>query len=128
MLHRYAKPPRSRRSPRELAVSRNSKTGFAALSPSYEGSLIPLALHAFAQQLAIAAHRLGLFTGAPFRGLLVIAPELHFPEYPFALHLLFQGSQSLVDVVVANEDLHGCFSPSISTIPGAAETAFLSKS
>src|SRR4051794_4457593 len=69
--------------------------------------LISLALHTLAQQLAVAADRLSLLAGAAFGGFLVIAPELHFPEHPFALHLLFESSQSLIDVVVANEDLHG---------------------
>src|SRR5207244_10678442 len=38
-------------------------------------SLIPLALHALAQELAVTAHRPGLFAGAPLRGLLVITPQ-----------------------------------------------------
>ena len=75
--------------------------------PAARMSSRPLALHALAQQLAVAAHRLGLFAGAALRRLLVIAPQLHFPEHPFALHFLLQGSESLVDIVVANEDLHG---------------------
>src|SRR5277367_4042246 len=73
--------------------------------------LVPLALHALAQQLAIATHRLGLFAGAPFGGLFVTASELHFAEHPFALHFLFEDPEGLVDVVFANEDLHGCISP-----------------
>src|SRR5712691_9170246 len=89
--------------------------GFAALNPSYDCSpgLIPLALHALAQQLAVAAHRLGLLAGAPLGGLFVTAAELHFAEHPFALHFLFEDSESLVDIVFANEDLHGCVSPQL---------------
>ena len=33
-------------------------------------------------------------------------PELHFPENPLALHLLLQGAQGLIDVVVSNDDLN----------------------
>ena len=72
---------------------------------------VTLALHPLAQQLAVAANRFGAFAGAPFRRLLVIPPQFHFSEHPFALHFLFQGSQSLIDVVVANENLHGGGSP-----------------
>src|SRR5215208_3233392 len=81
-------------------------------TPSRGGQSVALALHALAQQLAVAAHRLRLFAGPPLRGLLVTAPQLHFPEHPFALHLFLQCPEGLVDVVVANEDLHGRFSPS----------------
>ena len=55
----------------------------------------------------------GLLAGAALGGLFVVAPQFHFAEDPLALHLLFEDSQSLVDVVVANEDLHGRFSPSL---------------
>jgi hypothetical protein len=72
---------------------------------------VTLTLHPLAQQLAIAANRFGSFAGSPFRRFLVVAPQLHFSEHPLALHFLLQGSQSLIDVVVANEDLHGGDSP-----------------
>ena len=81
--------------------------------PARRTYLIALALHALAQQLAIAADRLGFFPRPPLRGLFVIAPQLHFSEHPFALHFLFQGSQSLIDIIIANEDLHGGISPSM---------------
>ena len=32
--------------------------------------------------------------------------ELHFAEDAFALQLLFQGAERLIDIVVANTDLH----------------------
>jgi hypothetical protein len=53
----------------------------------------------------------GPFSRPPLRGFLVIAAELHFSEYPFALHFFLQGAERLVDIVVANEDLHGGSSP-----------------
>ena|SRR6516165_949914 len=73
------------------------------------GPLVSLALQALSQELAVAADRLGLLAGPPLRGLLVIAPQLHFSEHPFALHFLLQGSERLIDIIVANEDLHGGF-------------------
>jgi hypothetical protein len=34
------------------------------------------------------------------------APPLHFAEYPLPLHFLLQDAESLIDVVIADEDLH----------------------
>src|ERR1700691_2748373 len=64
-----------------------------------------LALQALSLELAVAADRLGPFAGAPLARLLVMAPELHLAEDAFALHLLLQRLQRLVDIVVANDDL-----------------------
>ena len=56
-------------------------------------------------------NRFGPFSRSPLRGLLVITAELHFSEYPFALHFFLQGSEGLINIIVANEDLHGGLSP-----------------
>ena len=32
--------------------------------------------------------------------------ELHLAEDAFALHLFLQGSKGLIDIVIANDDLH----------------------
>lgn len=64
-------------------------------------------LGALARELAGAADRLGLFAGALLGGLLIEVPELHFAEHAFALKFLLQGLHRLVDVVIANEYLHG---------------------
>ena len=69
------------------------------------------ALSALARQLAGAAHRLRAFTGALFRGLLVMIAALHFAESAFPLHLLFERLQRLIDVVVAYENLYQDPSP-----------------
>ncbi len=53
----------------------------------------------------------GPFSRPPLRGFLVIAAELHFSKYPFALHFFLQGSKRLVNIIIANEDLHGGCSP-----------------
>src|SRR5665213_57834 len=47
-----------------------------------KAGLVALALHALAQQLAVAAHRLGAFAGAALGGLLVIATGLHLRKTP----------------------------------------------
>ena len=75
--------------------------------------LVAFALQALAQQLARAADRLGLLAGPLLRRLLVAAPQLHLAEETFALHLLLEGAQRLIDVVVAYLNLHGSRSPSM---------------
>ena len=44
---------------------------------------------------------------ATLRRLFEVAAELHFPEDALALHFLLQGAQGLIDIVVADVDLHG---------------------
>jgi len=47
-----------------------------------------------------------LLSDFPFGGFLVVAAELHLPEDALALHLFFQRPQRLVDIVVADKNLH----------------------
>src|SRR6185312_1727590 len=68
--------------------------------------LVALAFHPLAHELAIAAHGLRLLTHATLGRLFVRASPLHLAERPLALHLLLEGTQRLVDVVVADENLH----------------------
>src|SRR6516165_2522506 len=84
--------------------------------PRRVGASVALALHPLAQQLAVAAHRLRPLAGAALRRLFIAAPQLHLPEHALALHFFLQGPQGLVDVVFADEDLHGGGSPSARTI------------
>src|SRR5262245_47189786 len=49
------------------------------------------------------------FRGPSFGGLFVVAAELHLAENALALHLLLQRLEGLVDIVVANENLHALF-------------------
>src|SRR5581483_4436852 len=63
------------------------------------------ALGALAGQLAGAAHRFRLLAGALLGGLFIVHVPLHLAERAFALHLLLERLQRLVDVVVANENL-----------------------
>src|SRR6476469_4176936 len=69
------------------------------------------ALGLLARELAGAADGLGLLAGALLRGLLVIVTELHLAEDAFALHFLFQSPEGLIDIVIANDDLHALRSP-----------------
>jgi len=63
--------------------------------------LVAFPIHPLAQQLAVPPHGLGLFAGLAFGRLLVGTAQLHFPEHAFALHLLLERLQRLIDVVVA---------------------------
>src|SRR5829696_337307 len=51
------------------------------------------------------AHGFRFLADFALGGLLIGATLLHLPEDAFALHLLFQRPERLIDVVVANEDL-----------------------
>ncbi len=58
-------------------------------------------------ELTGAANGFGLFAGAALGRLFVRTAEFHFTEDAFALHFLFQRFQGLIDIVIANGDLHG---------------------
>src|SRR3954462_8443343 len=68
------------------------------------------ALQLLAGQLARTAHGFGLFASLLLGGLLVVTAELHHAENPLALHLLLQRLEGLVDIVIANENLHAASS------------------
>src|SRR6516162_5214646 len=68
------------------------------------------ALQLLARELACAAHGFGLFAGLLLGGLFIMAAELHLAENPLALHLLLQRLEGLIDIVIANENLHAASS------------------
>src|ERR1700677_3829868 len=72
-----------------------------------------LALQFFAGKLARAADRFRLLSDLFLGGLFVMAAELHLAEDALALHLFLQHLESLVDIVVTDENLHVVFSSSI---------------
>src|SRR5262245_65143650 len=65
-----------------------------------------IALQSLARDLAGAANGFRLCPDFPLRGFLIMAAESHLAENAFALHLLFQHPQRLVDIVVTDENLH----------------------
>ena len=65
-----------------------------------------LALGALASELAGPAHGFRLLAGALLGRLLIVDVPLHFAERAFALHLLLQRLEGLIDVVVADENLN----------------------
>ncbi len=78
-----------------------TREDFRALLPLEAFALDPLAL-----ELARPAHCLGGFTGPALGRFLVMPSQLHLTEDAFALHLLFQRLERLIDIVVPNENLH----------------------
>src|SRR5438309_16704 len=68
------------------------------------------ALQLLAGQLARAAHGFGLFAGLLLGGLFVVTAELHLAENTLALHLLLERLEGLIDVVIADENLHAASS------------------
>ena len=64
------------------------------------------AFQALAFHLACARYGLGLFACAFFRRLFKVLAKLEFTENTFPLHLLLQDLQRLVNVVIADDNLH----------------------
>src|SRR5512139_1288382 len=67
-----------------------------------------LALHLLARELAGPADRFRLFPRLLFGWFFVMAAKFHLAENALALHLLLERLEGLIDVVVANENLHAC--------------------
>jgi len=93
------------------ATAAETATGAAAASARFRGRLRlhrekAFALQFLASELAGAADGFRLLARLLFGGLLVVATQLHFAENALALHLLLQRLESLIDVIVANENLH----------------------
>jgi hypothetical protein len=65
-----------------------------------------VALRALACDLAGSADRFGLLAGSLLGGLLVMVAKLHFAKDALALQLLLERPKGLIDIVVANENLH----------------------
>src|SRR5258705_611705 len=68
------------------------------------------ALQLLAGELARAAYGFRPFAGFLLGGLFIVTAELHLAENTLALHLLLQHLQGLIDIVIANENLHAASS------------------
>jgi hypothetical protein len=84
-------------------------------------------LQFLAGELASAADSFRFLPDFFLGGLFVMAAELHLAEDALALHFLLQHLESLVDIVVTDENLHVVFSSSIERLTvgrsGAETTA-----
>ena len=81
--------------------------------------LVTLALHPLAHQLANATGRFSGFAGAALGRLFICTAVLHLAEHAFALQLLFQNAQRLVNIVVSYGYVHGK-SLSFAALPDCA--------
>jgi hypothetical protein len=63
-------------------------------------------LGALASQFPRTADGFSFFAGFPFGRLLEMVAALHLPEETFALHLLLERFQRLIDVIIADHDLN----------------------
>jgi hypothetical protein len=64
------------------------------------------ALHLLAGELTGAAHGFRLLAHALLGRLLEVVAQLHLAEDTLALHLFLQRFESLIDIVIADENLH----------------------
>src|SRR4051812_37000515 len=83
------------------AASATDMRGFGG-----EGLADAFALGALALELAGAADGCGAFAGALLRRLFVMTAQLHLAVNALALQLLLERAQRLLDIIVANDDLH----------------------
>src|SRR5262245_60898270 len=65
-----------------------------------------LTLQFLTRDFAGARNGFRLLPGLPLGGFLIMAAKSHLAKNTFALHLLFQHPQRLVDIVVTDENLH----------------------
>jgi|TARA_R100001163_G_C5058388_1_gene195002 hypothetical protein len=63
----------------------------------------------------VAPLRFCLFTGFLFRRLFKMPTKLHFPEDAFTLQFFLERTKSLIDVIIAYDDLH-LLSPAFQAI------------
>lgn len=86
--------------------------GFPGAALIDTSAVVPLlrqqafALGALAGKLPCAANGFSLLASLLLRRLFVMRAEFHFPEDAFALHFLLERAEGLIDVIVADDDLH----------------------
>ena len=86
--------------------------GFSVTGPGGLSLHDTFALGALAGQLAGAAHGFGALAGFFLGRFFKRLTRFHFPEQAFALHLLLQRAQGLLNVIIADDDLYYRTSPS----------------
>src|SRR5690606_5900460 len=118
--HPHPSPPDSKKG-RLSGPAAQTKTPPSRTALKYSGSQVltasrrcdqAFALCALASQLAGATNGLGLLASLLLRGLLVVVAKLHLAEDAFALQLLLERAQRLINVVIANDYLQRSTAPS----------------
>ncbi len=111
-----------------LVRRKDSSSGCAGseTGPAYAVLSGAVALQTLTLKLARPANRSSLFTGALFRRLLIVTTQLHFAVDAFTLQLLLQRTKGLINVVVANHDLHKTVKPhfNLEGVPQTTDRAF----
>src|SRR3546814_3959375 len=102
------RPPRSTRTDTLFPYTPLFRSAlFSNQDPERDGRLLdPVALHPLALHLAGAADGGGAFARALLARLLIVAAQLHFAIHALTLQLLLERAKGLVDIIVANDDLH----------------------
>jgi hypothetical protein len=77
----------------------------------------PVAFHPLALHLAGAANSGGFFSGTLFAWLFIVAAQFHFAIHALTLQLFLQRAQSLINIVIANHDLHIFKHPKFNALP-----------
>ena len=77
------------------------------------------ALCTLACQLANTTNSFCLLASTLLRRLFVIVAHLHFAKNAFALHLLLESAESLVNIVIADKYLHENHVPLVWLMPAA---------
>jgi hypothetical protein len=81
-------------------------TAFFYGDPERGKSLEAFPFKALAFQLTSPSNGLSFLARTFLRGFLVVTAQFHFAEDALTLHLIFEGLQGLIDVIVTNENLH----------------------
>jgi hypothetical protein len=71
-----------------------------------DGINLTVAFHTLTLKLTSAANSSSLFAGALLAWLLVMTAQFHFAIHALTLQLFLKRTESLVDIVIANHDLH----------------------
>src|ERR1700730_16661872 len=101
-------PPQGGGSRPSLLMALNSKPGRRPTGrelPLFRHGNQAFALRLFPRRLARAANGFRFLAGLALGRFFIRLAALHLAKNALALHLLFEDSQGLIDIVVANDDL-----------------------
>ena len=77
-------------------------------NPPFSGDKA-IGLGSLARQFVRPPYGVGFLTSTPCGGFFVKFTPLHFSEQAFSLHFLFQRFQSLINIVISDDNTHVLF-------------------
>jgi hypothetical protein len=92
--------------PKARNTRRTRSSSGSSFHPRFGGRQKSLPLQFLASKFSRPSDGFCLFANFPLGGFFVMLPELHFTKDAFTLHLFLQHPEGLVDIVVADENLH----------------------